>query len=161
MTLRNTVPVALFLALALALTGCFQHTFEIGTGAPDGEIVYQHWHHHWLFGLLRPDLQKQLDVAEICPSGNATIHEEVSFVNGLIDVLIGVIYSPTTVTIRCEDGRQATIELSEETVATIVDDPRFPGLVEELAPQRRAAVESALAGRCQGTDGLPAVLPAP
>lgn len=138
-------------ALAISATGCFQHTYELGTGAPDGDIVYKHWHHHWLFGLIRPDLQKTLDVDKFCPTGNATIHQETSFVNGLIDVLIGVIYSPTTVTITCdENGAQTEVEISSEQAARIVADPRFALWVEEAAPERLAEVRMTsprLAGR--------------
>lgn len=143
--MKNTSAMFTATVLALLLGGCFQHTYDIGTGAPDGPVVYKHWHHHWLFGLIRPQLQKTLDVDKLCPSGNATIHQETSFVNGLIDVLIGVIYSPTTVTITCEDGTQTEVELTEEEVAEIVSDPRFVAWVEEVAPERLAEVRLAAA----------------
>jgi hypothetical protein len=83
--------VVLLLVLALASGGCFQHTFTLGAGAPDGTPVYMAWHHHWLFGLIRPEFQEEIVVAKLCPSGNATLHEETTFLNGLIDVLIGII----------------------------------------------------------------------
>ena len=138
--------LVLVLAICLVIvSGCFQHTFNVGQGAPDGAIAYKHWHHHWLFGLIRPKLQKEVDVEEFCPSGNATIHEEVSFVNGLIGVLIGVIYSPTTVTIRCDNGNETEIELSGEEVSEIVHDPVFLEVVERMFPQRLAEVRLALA----------------
>ncbi len=138
------IPVLLALPLALVLGSCFQHTFTIGSGAPEGQIVYKNWHHHWVFGLIEPKLQKVLNIDELCPSGNATIHEEVSFVNGLIDVLIGFIYSPTTVTVQCENGARAEIELSEEQVTALVTDPAFLRIVEELAPQRLEETRLAL-----------------
>lgn len=139
---------------ALALTGCFQHTYSVGAGAPDAAVVYKHWHHHWLFGLIRPKLQKELDVENLCPSGDATIHEEVSFVNGLVDVLIGIVYSPTTVTIRCEDGSETEVDLTEDEVARIVTDSRFPALVEEFAPERLGEVRLAVdRSRAQPTIG--------
>lgn len=143
--MKATLATLFTLALAFSTTGCFQHTYDIGTGAPEGEIVYKHWHHHWLFGLIRPDRQKTLEVDDFCPSGNATIHSETSFVNGLIDVLIGIIYSPTTVTITCDEGgAQAEVEVSAEQAARIVRDPRFIRLVEEVAPERLAEVRGAL-----------------
>ncbi len=135
---------AALVLLAVGLTACFQHTYNVGAGAPDGEIVYRHWHHHWIFGLIRPELQKELDLEKFCPSGNATIHQKVSFVNGLVDVLIGFIYSPTTVEIRCDDGSTARIDLAEEQVARILADPRFPDLVREVAPDRLAVTLAAL-----------------
>jgi len=141
---RFTVPL-LVVVLGLLLTGCFKHTYQVGAGAPEGEVVYKHWHHHWLFGLIRPELQKTLDLNKFCPSGDATIHEEQSFVNGLINVLVGIIYSPTTVTIRCGDGSQARIELSEEQVAGLVRDPLFPLIVDQVVPERLDEVNLALA----------------
>jgi hypothetical protein len=140
---RITISLAA-MVLALILTACLQHTYDIGTGAPEGEIVYRNWHHHWLFGLIRPELQKQLDLEKFCPSGNATIHQEQSFVNGLINILIGVIYSPTTVEIRCDAGETARIELDGDVVARIVTDPRFEQLVLDLAPDRLAVTRAAL-----------------
>ena len=148
---RLIVP-ALAAVLCLTATGCFKHTYEVGAGAPEGEVVYKHWHHHWLFGLIRPELQKQLDVDKFCPSGNATVHEEQSFVNGLINVLIGIVYSPTTVTIRCDDGAVARVELDEEQVARLVRDPLFPLAVDRFAPERREEVWMALEAPVEDSD---------
>jgi len=133
-------------ALALTLTGCLQHTFSIGAGAPESsDQVYKNWHHHWLFGLIRSEHQEQLDLADYCPSGNATLHEETSFVNGLVDVLTWFIYSPTTVTILCDDGTQAEIALSAEDVSRVLHHPRFPELVADVAPLRLAEAEAVFA----------------
>ena len=85
-------------------------------------------------------------MAKACPSGNATIHQETTFLNGLIDVLIGFIYSPTTVTITCDDGSQTSVKLSEEEVAQIVSDPLFMEVIEDLAPQRLAEVRASAEG---------------
>ena len=131
-------------ALALTLTGCLQHTFSIGTGAPAGAQVYKNWHHHWLFGLIRPKHQQTLDLADYCPSGNATLHEETSFVNGLVDVLTWFIYSPTTVTILCDDGSKAELALSADDVFRVIHHPRFPELVADVAPARLAEAKAAL-----------------
>jgi hypothetical protein len=143
---RRSSALALLFALAIAASGCFQHTFTLGTGAPDGTPVYRAWHHHWLFGLIRPELQEEIVVAKLCPSGNATLHEETTFLNGLIDVLIGIIYSPTTVTITCADGSQTEIVLDSEEISEIVTDPLFLEIVEDQIPERLADVEAALTG---------------
>lgn len=142
--MRQTALVPLALILTLVLGACFQHTYTLGSGAPEGEIVYKNWHHHWLFGTIRPKLQKELDVERFCSSGNATIHEEVSFLNGLIDVLIGIVYSPTTVEIRCDNGETARLELTEEEVTAIATDPLFLEVVAELAPERLRETRLAL-----------------
>lgn len=126
------------LCLALISTGCFKHTYHVGLGAPDGEIVYNHWHHHWLFGLIGGEAVDQvIDLDKLCPSGNATIHEEVTFLNGLVDVLIGIIYSPTTVTIRCDSSPEhVQIELSPQQLQQIVYSQAFRQRVELLLPSR-------------------------
>jgi len=136
--------------IMLSLSACFQHTFTIGTGAPDGDQVYKAWHHHWIFGLIRPEHQEEVIVAKLCPSGNATIHKETTFLNGLVDVLIGVIYSPSTVTITCDDGSESSVELDPEEVSEIVTDPLFMEVVEELVPERLAEARTALDGTARG-----------
>ena len=141
--MNKTTILMTTLMLMLALVGCFQHTFTIGTGAPEGELVYKAWHHHWLFGLIRPEFQENVLVSKVCPSGNATIHKETTFLNGLIDVLIGFIYSPTTVTITCDDGSQSPIALSAEEVSDIVNDPLFLEIVDERLPGRMADIREA------------------
>ena len=154
---RKTTLLLLAATLALTLTACLQHTYTIGAGAPAGKQVYKNWHHHWLFGLIRSEHQEELVLANYCPSGNATIHEETSFVNGLVDILTWFIYSPTTVTILCDDGTQAEIALSADDVERIVRDPLFPRYVAEVAPARLAEVDAALAElRVAERRGLPA-----
>lgn len=142
--MRRIMTLLAILTLVVSSAACFKHTYTVGTGAPEGEIVYRHWHHHWLFGLIRPELQKQLDVEALCPSGNATIHQEQSFANGLVAALIGFIYSPTTVTIQCEGGEMAEVTLSAETVAAITLDPLFLDYLREVAPERLAEAQAAL-----------------
>lgn len=156
--MKRLAASTLIVVMALGLSACFQHTFVVGTGAPNGEEVYRSWHHHWLFGLIRPKAQHEVELAKFCPSGNATIHEEVTFLNGLINALIGVIYSPTTVTIRCEDGMMSDVELSAEEVSTLVHDPLFLRAVEEMVPERYAETRQALATELAGEG---AAVPAP
>ena len=145
--MKSTLIWMLSVVVMLPLAGCFQHTFTVGAGAPDGELVYKAWHHHWLFGLIRPEFQENVLVTKVCPSGNATIHKETTFLNGLVDLLIGFIYSPTTVTITCDDGSQSPIELSASEVSEIVNDPLFLEIVAEQAPERLAEVYAAAEGR--------------
>jgi hypothetical protein len=131
---RKLLVPLLVVLLFIPMTGCMKHTFTVGRGAPlNSEVVYDHWHHHWIFGLIG-DLN--VDINHLCPSGNATIHEETSFLNGLIAALIGGLYNPTTVTVRCAGGDVTEIDLSADDVHRIVTDPRFLDLVEEEAPDR-------------------------
>lgn len=119
--------------VALATAGCLEHTYDIGTGAPVAPVVYDEWHHHWLGGLIG---ERQLDIDSHCPSGNATVHDEQSFLNGLVAMLTSGIYMPTTVTIRCDDAQQADVELDEGVVMTILSSPIFLDRVEKVVPDR-------------------------
>ena len=149
--MKNPLSISMLgLFVMLPLAGCFQHTFTIGTGAPDGELVYKAWHHHWLFGLIRPEYQEDVLVTKVCPSGNATIHKETTFLNGLVDVLIGFIYSPTTVTITCDDGSQSPIALSADEVSEIVNDPLFLEVVAAEVPERLAEIRAAAESQANG-----------
>jgi hypothetical protein len=78
----------------------------------------------------------------MCPSGNATIHEEVSFLNGLVGALTGEIYATTTVEVRC-DTRSADLDFSAADVERIVTSPGFFAWVvarARAASSRRSVV---------------------
>jgi len=150
--MKRTLSTLAVVALAVVSSACLQHTYTIGTGAPEAEIVYKHWHHHWLFGLIRPELQKQLEIDTFCPSGNATIHEEMSFANGIVDLLAFFIYTPTTVTVRCADGDEVEVALEREDIERIALDPLFLEYLEEVAPERTAEARAALDRRLVDAD---------
>ena len=139
--MKKLVQAALLLLLVVPLSACFRHTFQVGAGAPNGELIYDHWHNHWVFGIIGDD---SVNVTAMCPSGDATVHEETTFLNGLVNVLIGVIYSPTTVTVRCDGGRSAALALTPEQVAEILASPGFISAVERLAPDRASEVRTHL-----------------
>jgi len=130
------------LTLALVLGACYEHTYTTGTGAPNGAVVYDEWRHHWLGGLISP--KQELELRDVCPSGNATIHQEVTFLNGLIAGLTVGIYEPSTVEVRCADGRRSDLEFSSEDVEGMVLDPAFLEWVEATLPDRLEDVRSAL-----------------
>jgi hypothetical protein len=66
----------------------------VGQGAPGAPVVYEEWQQKWLAGLIG---DTNLDVEQRCPSGNATIHDEHTFLNGLVGILTPGIFTPTTV----------------------------------------------------------------
>ena len=126
--------------LLLVLAGCYEHTFTVGAGAPTGPIVYDHWENFWLDGLIG---HTKMDLEETCPSGNATVEVNQSFLNGFVRVLTVGIYSPTTIKIRCQNGQRSDLELSEEDVQRIVLDERFLEAVEATMPERLEEVIAA------------------
>jgi hypothetical protein len=125
---------ALFVASALLLGACFHHSYTVGSGAPNGRIVYEKWHAHWLFAIIG---EENVNVNAVCPSGNATVRNDVTFVNGLIGALIGWIYYPTTVVVYCADGPAAgapmSLQLTPEQSRKLVESPEFSRWVAEVA----------------------------
>lgn len=144
MSVGKSVGLIVIISVAcIFATSCWKHTFTVGAGAVDGQQVYKKWHHHFLFGLIG---DTNVDVRKVCPSGNATIKDQHSFVNGLIQGLTLGIYGPTTAKVYCDDGKQAKIELSGEQVSEIVTDPRFLWIVNDYAPDRLSEVQASLRG---------------
>jgi hypothetical protein len=137
---RGTILVCV--ALMLGLAGCYEHTFNVGRGAPYAPIVEDDWQTFWLAGLVG---HYRLDVEEMCPSGDATIEAKQTFLNGLVAALTSGIYTPTTVRVRCRTGRRADFDLSERDVATLVGDPAFLDWVGHEMPERLDEVTSAVA----------------
>ena len=128
------------LVMLLFTAACYEHTYTAGAGAPHAPVVYERWHDHWLGGLISPD--QEIELLDMCPSGNATIHEEVSFLNGLVGALTGEIYAPTTVEVRC-DNRSADLGFSAADVERIVSSPEFVAWVAATAPGMLEQVQEA------------------
>lgn len=135
--------IGMTVPLVVLLGGCYEHTYSIGTGAPAGAIVYDEWKHHWLAGLISPS--HEMDIQTMCPSGNVTIHNEQTFLNGLVSGLTGGIYSPTTVKVRCDLGGSADLDLGRGEIEGIVLNSRFLERVEELTPELLAEASEARA----------------
>ena len=123
----------MMVGVVASITGCFEHTYNVGAGAPTGSVVYDEWQSQWLGGLIG---ERTLDIRTYCPSGNATVHDEQSFLNGLVASLTAGIYAPTTVTIRCDTGRDVELTLDEAELMTIFSAPAFLEGVARFAPDR-------------------------
>lgn len=100
--LTRTMAVGL---LALSLGGCFHSTFlngGDGAGAPS-PMYTERWYHGAVLGLV--DLSGPVGLDEVCPSGWTRIDTSTSFLNGIVEGLVGGLYSPQTVTIYCKGGQ--------------------------------------------------------
>ncbi len=102
---------ALIAALAVTMTGCYSHTIHAGGGAPNGPVVYDEWQHFWIGGLVG---DSRVDLQRLCGGRDATVRVRQSFLNGLVAGLTGGIYVPTTVEVRCRNGRRGDIELDAD-----------------------------------------------
>lgn len=139
---RKAGPIVVGLAAILSAAGCFRHTVDVGGGARHAPVVYDRWEHFWIAGFVG---HVRVDVERLCPSGQATIEARQSFLNALVAGLTSGIYTPTTVRVRCRDGRRAALELSAEEMRAVVGEESFRALVAEEMPGRLAEVEAALA----------------
>jgi hypothetical protein len=105
--------------------------------------VYDEWRHHWLAGLINPD--HELELQQLCAGTNdVTIHQEQTFLNGLVSALTFAIYAPRTVQIRCATGL-ADLDLSEDELHRITSDPIFLDRVAAVLPSRVPEVMAAQA----------------
>ena len=137
--MKQMVRGMMTMGLLVAASGCYEHTYTVGQGAPVGPVVYSEWHSSWLGGLIG---ERNIVVDRVCPSGNATIHDEMSFLNGLVATLTAGIYTPTEVKIRCDTGVAVGLQLDEQDVQSIVSSPVFLDRVERLIPERSIEVET-------------------
>jgi hypothetical protein len=131
-----------FIALMVAVAGCYEHTFNVGAGAPYAPVVEDDWQNFWLGGLIG---HYRLDVERLCPTGDATIEAKQTFLNGLVTALTSGIYSPTTVKVRCRTGRRADLELSAEDTRIVVGDSAFLDWVGRDMPELLDEATSAVA----------------
>ena len=95
-------------------------------------------------GLLASSENASTNWASFAPRGNATIHDEQTFWNGLISVLTTGIYTPTTVTIRCSTGQSAQLQLSRKEIVSILTASAFRKRLETVLPGRLREVESGI-----------------
>lgn len=137
---RGTLAGVMLGLLLVGASGCYKHVFNVGSGAQSAPVAEEEWRHHWLWGLVSPD--NVLELSEVCSSENATIEAEQHFLNGLVAVLTGGIYSPTTVRVRCADGT-ASLDLDADEVARIISAPELLAWVGEAMPDRLREVTRA------------------
>lgn len=142
---RKGVLLVTFAGVLMA-AGCYEHTVAIGGGAPHAPVVYDHWENFWIAGLVG---HVRVDLEHMCPSGRATVEAKQTFLNGLVAALTSGIYTPTTLRVRCETGRRASLELSPDDVAALVADEDFSAWVAAELPERVDEVARAQAALTQ------------
>jgi len=150
---------------ALGTVACHKHSYTVGAGGnTEGEAAYKKWESHWFFGMIG---ESQVKVSEVCPSGNATIKDSRSFLNGLVSAFTGIVWSPSMVTIYCDGGgagakgdenaqNEVKVQLSAHEMERIARDPRTMAWAERVDPEsarrlgraleRESAAETQFAG---------------
>jgi hypothetical protein len=136
--------VGLVLVVLIGAAGCHRHSFIVGSGGNLNAVpAYSHWHAHWLLGLIG---EETVDVKSVCPSGNATVKDHMSFLNGLVAVLIGIVYSPTEVEVYC-DGKVAKLMLTPDQMRKLAVRPELREWMRSEEPELAAKLERAIAER--------------
>ena len=128
----------------LSTVGCYHHSFTVGSGGDTSkDAAHSEWASHWLFGIIG---ESSVDVNKVCPSGNATLKDYMSFVNGLIGAFIGIIWHPTTVEVYCGAGgaKAASLTLSPEQMRTIALHPDTMAWVKSLSDVAAADLQNAM-----------------
>jgi hypothetical protein len=100
-------------ALVVVFSGCFHATIE--TGLPASATVIQNdWVHGFVYGLVPPST---MDTKAKCPNGVAKVETQHSFLNGLVAILTGSLYTPITVTVTCaSSNRMASLSPGAATI---------------------------------------------
>ncbi|MCK6520407.1 Bor family protein [Myxococcota bacterium] len=132
-------------ALALvALTGCYKINYTSGGPASLAPPTRVEWHHRLVYGLVELE---PVSVAEVCPGGTFTqAHTEVSLPNGIVQMIVGVIYTPSTIQIWCASGAyyEGTLNESGEVVQLLA--PVGEPLTPEVEAARDAHAQRVLLG---------------
>ena len=102
--------------LTALVPGCFSTTLRSGKPAePQPATVLdgvsaaefdERWHHGFVNGVAEVD--GNYNLRHICPNGWAEITTKESFLNGIVTVGTGLLYTPQSVTIRCAQGTTAS-----------------------------------------------------
>ncbi len=114
MTRLTMLPLLLLLA-----AGCYKIDYVQGPSDPFPSET--EWHHIGIFGLVEFTNPVRLD--QICPQGWARVHNERSFLNGLVTRVLslwgaGWVYQPHTVKVYCSSGQTLQVELNDQGLAT-------------------------------------------
>jgi len=102
--MKRTLLVA---AIAAALGGCYKAQIHLADGPGTLNPMSKHYHFS-LIGFI--EISKQVDLQATCPGGTAVIHDEVDFLGGLVNVVLGT-YVPVlevmTPSVSCAGGPAA------------------------------------------------------
>lgn len=90
---------ALLIVLAVMLSGCLTHTYQVQGIEVAQEPIYDEWHTHLFGGLL--GLAEPVDIQDACPAGVARIEDRVDPAQALLSVVTFFIYTPTRVRVWC------------------------------------------------------------
>lgn len=130
--MRSNLVQAGLVAVLLVGSACYHAQIETGA-LPSDVVVRNDMATGWLWGLIPP---KVTNVASQCPTGVSRVETTHSFVNGLLNVLTGGIFTPMTIIVTCAKAGTAMTLPGDATVVGY--DPADPATLE-AAIQEAAA----------------------
>lgn len=97
--MKKLITISLSLVLmATTLTSCYVNKFNIGAGAPIKSVKVKKWNHYLIDGLIPIGTADPQVMAGGAKDYSVTIKH--SFVNLLVGMITGGIYTPTVTLIR-------------------------------------------------------------
>jgi hypothetical protein len=93
---KNLLKLAFVVALAMTMTSCYTFTATVGKGPQTGTKVVAH-NHYVIAGLAPISTANTKELAGDAKDYSITVTH--SFIDGLLNMLTGGIYTPTTVTV--------------------------------------------------------------
>ena len=129
---------AFLAAVVFVGVGCYHATIETGA-APSNQVVEEEWAASWIGGLIRPET---METASQCPNGVARVETLHSFLNGLVAVLTGYIFTPMTIRVTCASGNAGD---TEDEVDVVLNGGASEGQRQEVL--ELAAYRSLTEGR--------------
>ncbi len=117
-----------------ALSGCYKIDYVNGPKTGPEQTI---WHHRVALGIV--ELPGPIKLNELCPTGFAAAHTEISFLNGLVTNVLGniipsgaALYNPSTVQVWCNSGAAYDATLDDEGM--VVEAALIPGAMPAEAP---------------------------
>ena len=111
---QRTNFVLAFLSCFFLLVGCYHATID--TGLAPGHKTVEMWKHSWIYGLVPPSV---VEAQSECENGVARVETQQSFINGLVNVLTGGIYTPMTVIVTCAADDMSSAAVDSASVVTV------------------------------------------
>ena len=82
----------------LMMTSCYTYQYSVGDGAPNPAAVVQAKNHYLIAGLVPVGTSSPEEMAK--GAENYDVRVQHTFVDGLLNLITGGLYTPTTTTVR-------------------------------------------------------------
>jgi hypothetical protein len=139
--MRRFAKTALILP-ALALGACYHVTVDTGR-APNGQTIREPFALGFIYGIVPP---KTVETASRCPNGVSKVESQLSFVNGLVNIITFGIVTPMQIDVACagpggaSSGASAAKTLKVGANSSTADVQAVFGKAAEISKETGAPV---------------------